>query len=93
MANFDRSWSAGHGPIRDNYNISDNPQFRLDVQNAKSGAVWILLTRHITEIEDFKDNREYITVMVYKNNGKKVFYPSITFFYSLYVISNFKKIK
>lgn len=62
--------------MKDNYNISENPQFLLDVQNAKSGAVWILLTRHITELEDFKDNREYITVMVYKNDGKKVYYPS-----------------
>lgn len=41
-----------------------------------SGAVWILLTRHITELQDFKENREYITVIVYRNNGKRVHYPS-----------------
>lgn len=74
-----RSWSAGQGPVKDYYNISENPQFCLDVQNAKSGAVWVLLTRHITELEDFKNNREYITLMVYKNNGKRVYYPSKCF--------------
>lgn len=71
-----QSWSAGQGPVKDYYNISENPQFCLDVQNAKSGAVWVLLTRHITELEDFKNNREYITLMVYKNNGKRVYYPN-----------------
>ncbi|XP_034951724.1 calpain-7-like [Chelonus insularis] len=67
-------WKAGIGPIKDAYNIGDNPQFTLDVQPGVSGAVWILLTRHITEISDFRQNQEYITVLVYKNNGKRVYY-------------------
>lgn len=71
------------GPIKDNYNISENPQYCLDVQNAKSGVVWILLSRHITELDDFKNNREYITVVVYKNNGKKVYYPCMFLFLHL----------
>lgn len=71
-----RTWNAGTGPVCDLYNISENPQFCLDVGNVSSGAVWILLTRHITEIQDFRENREYITVIVYKNNGKCVHYPS-----------------
>lgn len=69
-----KQWSAGTGPIRDSYNIGENPQFSLEVEKS-SGAVWILLTRHITQIHDFRENREYITILVYKNNGKRVYYP------------------
>ena len=25
---------------------------------------------------DFAENKEYITIVVYKNNGKRVYYPS-----------------
>jgi hypothetical protein len=72
---FLRSWSAGTGPIKDAYNIGENPQFRMEVKPGASGAVWILLTRHITQIDDFRENREYITVLVYKNDGRRVYYP------------------
>lgn len=47
-----------------------------DVSGGSSGAVWILLTRHITEIKDFRENGEYITVLVYRGNGKRVYYPN-----------------
>ncbi|KAK7862617.1 hypothetical protein R5R35_005653 [Gryllus longicercus] len=70
-----QAWQAGSGPVKDAYNIGENPQFSLEVEPGASGAVWILLTRHITQIEDFKENREYITVLVYKNEGRRVFYP------------------
>lgn len=69
-----QSWKAGTGPIKDAYNVGDNPQFRLEVSSGQ-GAVWILLTRHITNIQDFKENREFITVLVYKTEGKRVYYP------------------
>lgn len=42
---------------------------------AGQGSVWVLLTRHITTIEDFRENREYITLLVYQNNGKRIYYP------------------
>ncbi|KAB0794256.1 hypothetical protein PPYR_13876 [Photinus pyralis] len=71
-----QSWSAGTGPAKDMYTIGSNPQFSLDVPGSSSGAVWILLTRHITAIEDFRENSEYITVLVYKGNGKRVYYPN-----------------
>lgn len=70
-----RMWKAGIGPVRDAYNIGDNPQFSLEIQNKGSGAIWILLTRHITDIADFRQNQEYITVLIYRNDGKRVYYP------------------
>ncbi|CAH0398502.1 unnamed protein product [Chilo suppressalis] len=68
-----QKWDAGNGPVKDIYNIGENPQFSLHVQG--KGAVWLLLTRHITQIDDFRDNKEYITLLVYKNDGKRVYYP------------------
>ncbi|XP_072028710.1 calpain-7-like [Amphiura filiformis] len=67
------SWNAAEGPKKDSYNIGNNPQYRLDVKGP--GATWILLSRHITDKDDFADNKEFITLLVYKG-GKKVFYPN-----------------
>lgn len=69
------TWQAKEGPKKDSYNIGDNPQYRLEMKASQGGAVWILLTRHIVDKADFADNKEFITVLVYKTNGKKVFYP------------------
>ena len=49
-----RTWSAAEGPKKDNINIGNNPQYRLDVKGL--GAVWVLLTRHITDKVGFMFN-------------------------------------
>lgn len=69
-----RKWHAGVGPTKDAYSIGDNPQYSLRVP-AGRGSVWVLLTRHITNIDDFRDNKEYITLLVYQNSGKRIYYP------------------
>jgi len=69
-------WNAGNGPAKDIINIGENPQFSLEVRDCSGGgAVWVLLSRHITDIQDFRNNKEYITLLIYKNNGKRVHYP------------------
>lgn len=79
-------WKAGIGPVRDAYNIGDNPQFSLEVQSKGSGDIWILLTRHITDIVDFRQNQEYITVLIYHNDGKRVYYPRKCIISSFYLL-------
>ncbi|KAL4222516.1 calpain 7 [Mactra antiquata] len=69
------SWLAKEGPKKDRYNISDNPQFRLELKSSQPSAVWCLLTRHITDKSDFADNKEFIALLVYDTGGKKIFYP------------------
>ncbi|XP_042899738.1 calpain-7 [Parasteatoda tepidariorum] len=69
-----QAWKAGVGPVKDLYNIGENPQYCLDVKAA--GAVWVLLTRHIVDRDDFAENKEFIAVIVYKNDGRKVYIPN-----------------
>ncbi|KAK2902793.1 hypothetical protein QQF64_010354 [Cirrhinus molitorella] len=71
------SWDGKQGPVKDVYSLANNPQYKLEVQCPQGGAaVWVLLTRHITDKDDFAQNREFITLVVYKTNGKKVYYPA-----------------
>uniref|UniRef100_UPI00358EC8A2 calpain-7 isoform X1 n=1 Tax=Myxine glutinosa TaxID=7769 RepID=UPI00358EC8A2 len=70
-------WSAAEGPTRDAYSLSNNPQYRLEVTVPIGGtAVWVLLTRHITDKDDFAENKVFFTLVVYKTNGKKIYYPN-----------------
>uniref|UniRef100_A0A671S7L4 Calpain-7-like n=1 Tax=Sinocyclocheilus anshuiensis TaxID=1608454 RepID=A0A671S7L4_9TELE len=44
------SWDGKQGPVKDVYSLANNPQFKLEVQCPQGGAaVWVLLTRHITD--------------------------------------------
>ncbi|CAF89390.1 unnamed protein product, partial [Tetraodon nigroviridis] len=84
------SWDGRQGPVKDVYSLANNPQYKLEVQCPTGGAaVWVLLTRHITDKvsqdltldprgdkDDFAQNREFITLVVYKTDGKKVYYPA-----------------
>ncbi|QQP57943.1 Uncharacterized protein FKW44_003107, partial [Caligus rogercresseyi] len=49
--------------IPDMFFFSNNPQYSLELTAPGAGAFWILLSIHITDIEDFKDNKEYIALM------------------------------
>lgn len=44
------SWDGKQGPVKDVYSLANNPQYKLEVQCPTGGAaVWVLLTRHITD--------------------------------------------
>ncbi|TGZ60780.1 hypothetical protein CRM22_008339 [Opisthorchis felineus] len=69
-------WLAHDGPKKDSYSCANNPQYNLEVQATVEAPVWALLTRHITDKEDFADNKEYIALVVYKNiKTRKVYCP------------------
>ncbi len=67
-------WKQDEGPVKDLYNLGYNPQYRLRVAAGKEADVRVLLTRHITAIGDFAQNKEYITMHVYKG-GERIHYP------------------
>ena len=71
---FHAAWHAKDGPTKDSISLGNNPQYCLDVRSKQAAVVWVLLTRHITEKQDFAENKEFITLLVYKTDGKKVYY-------------------
>ncbi|XP_027728176.1 calpain-7 isoform X1 [Vombatus ursinus] len=71
------TWDAKHGPVKDVYSLANNPQYKLEIHCPQGGAaVWVLLSRHITDKDDFANNREFITMVVYKSDGKRIYYPA-----------------
>ncbi|OON17279.1 calpain large subunit, domain III [Opisthorchis viverrini] len=69
-------WLAHDGPKKDSYSCANNPQYNLEVQATVEAPVWALLTRHITDKEDFADNKEFIALVVYKDiKTRKVYCP------------------
>jgi calpain-7 len=86
---YHRKWSVAEGPAKDRYTLGENPQYVLKVKSNTSttrSSTWILLTRHIVDKEDFAENKEYIALVVYKNGGKRIYYPS------MFVLKNIKEL-
>lgn len=51
------SWDGKQGPVKDVYSLANNPQYKLEVQCPTGGAaVWVLLTRHITDKVELGQN-------------------------------------
>jgi calpain-7 len=49
---FHKKWSSAEGPIKDRYNLGENPQYILKIkpsETPKKCTTWLLLTRHITD--------------------------------------------
>ncbi|EGT51962.1 hypothetical protein CAEBREN_14790 [Caenorhabditis brenneri] len=75
---YHATWKQETGPARDVYTVGDNPQYSLTVNlgsKTTAAAVWLMLTRHITAIDDFAVNKEYITLIVYET-GQKIYIPT-----------------
>ena len=46
--------------------MGGNPQYSLDVNAIQDSTIWIVLNRHITEKQDFANNKDFITLLVYE---------------------------
>eukprot|EP00038_Savillea_parva_P018665 m.24906 g.24906 ORF g.24906 m.24906 type:complete len:810 (-) comp4195_c0_seq2:47-2476(-) len=68
-----RRWEQHKGPVRDRYNMGENPQYTIEVNSKNKCQVWVLLSRHIVDIDDFANNREFITCHIFRG-GSRIHY-------------------
>jgi calpain-7 len=81
-------WPVDVGPVNDYVDMGANPQYRLKVPK-KGTTVWVLLTKHLTEIKSLEKD-DWITLHVYSNSGgKRVYYPHDPFMKGVYMNSPF----
>lgn len=59
---------------RGRYNMGENPQYAIEVNSDGKCQVWVLLSRHIVDIEDFANNREFITCHIFRG-GNRIHHP------------------
>ncbi|KAJ3089163.1 calpain 7 [Quaeritorhiza haematococci] len=81
------NWPAQDASKGNNFTLGHKPQFGLevDVQDATSNEVWILLSKHITVTEEQTD---YITLHVYDHTGcERIYYPDKPLIKGVYVNS------
>jgi calpain-7 len=72
------AFTQTRGPVKDLYNMQDNPQLSFVTNASEATEIFVLLSRHITDAQDFCDNKEFITVHVYRG-GQRIFYPEDAF--------------
>ena len=77
-------WDNSNSPVKDRYFLTKNPQYRLSIRNVDKSKthggtgtpIWLLLTRHITDLKDFEDNSVYLALMIFKG-GKRLYSKSM----------------
>ncbi|KAG5189782.1 hypothetical protein JKP88DRAFT_197520 [Tribonema minus] len=86
-------WPVTQGPPMDTYNLGLNPQYTLTVPygnasasaSAKPPIVWVLLSRHVMELETDEASGDYLTLHVFDNSdGARVWYPSTPMYKGTY---------
>ncbi|CAM9137996.1 unnamed protein product [Chrysoparadoxa australica] len=76
-------WPVGQGPRHDTFSLGLNPQYTLVVPypsstNSPAGppTVWVLLTRHQTDLDTDLATDDHLTMHVYSDClGQRVYYP------------------
>lgn len=76
------SWPASIGPKDDSFNIGDNPQYILTLDDEaidKKASIWILLSRHVTKQEQEGSTvTQFLSLHINRNKKSKerLYYPN-----------------